>query len=231
MDKIDVPNIGAVCGYTLDGEGAGSIENETFSADLAVISITGKNIHPGLATGKMINAIRLAGLFVSRLPWQRLAPETTSDRDGFMHPYIMSGGVDQVSIRVILRSFETSELAPQAEILRHVAASILAEHPRATIDINVTEQYRNMKDSLNKEPRAIDLAAEAMRSIGLVPKFESIRGGTDGSRFSELGLPTPNLSTGMHNFHSPLEFACLEEMETAVKTLVELAKLWGRQKA
>ena len=231
VDKIDVPNIGAVCGYTLDGEGAGSIENETFSADLAVISITGKNIHPGLATGKMINAIRLAGLFVSRLPWQRLAPETTSDRDGFMHPYIMSGGVEQVSIRIILRSFETAELARQAEILRHVAASILAEHPRATIDINVTEQYRNMKDSLNKEPRAIDLAAEAMRSIGLEPKFESIRGGTDGSRFSELGLPTPNLSTGMHNFHSPLEFACLEEMETAVKTLVELAKLWGRQKA
>ena len=227
-DKLDIQKIGAICAYTLDGEGQGSLEAETFSADVADITITGNNIHPGLATGKMINAIRLTGLFVSRLPWQRLAPETTTDRDGFMHPYVIEGGVQQVKLRVILRSFVTEELTEQANLLRSVAATILAEHPKAKIDINVTKQYRNMADVLEKEPRAVKFAAEAIRRAGLEPKFQSIRGGTDGSRLSEMGLPTPNLSTGMHNFHSPLEYACLEEMETAVKVLVELAQCWGK---
>lgn len=227
-DKLDIQKISAVCAYTLDGEGQGSLEAETFSADVADITITGNNIHPGLATGKMINAIRLTGLFVSRLPWQRLAPETTADRDGFMHPYVIEGGVQQVKLRVILRSFVTEELTEQANLLRSVAATILAEHPKAQIDINVTKQYRNMADVLEKEPRAVKFAAEAIRRAGLEPKFQSIRGGTDGSRLSEMGLPTPNLSTGMHNFHSPLEYACLEEMETAVKVLVELAQCWGK---
>lgn len=230
-DKLNVDNIDAVCAYTLDGEAAGIIENETFSADLALVTITGYNIHPGLATGKMINSIRLAGLFLSRMPWQRLAPETTADRDGFLHPYVIAGGVDEVKLRVLLRSFDSSELPHQAEILHNVAASILAEHPKAKINIDVKKQYRNMVEALQREPRAVSLAAEAVRRVGLEPKFESIRGGTDGSRLSEMGLPTPNLSTGMHNFHSPLEYACLEEMETAVKVLIELAGLWGKQKA
>ncbi len=230
-DKLKVDRIDAVCAYTLDGEAAGVIENETFSADLAAVTITGYNIHPGLATGKMINAIRLAGLFLSRMPWQRLAPETTADRDGFLHPYVIEGGVAEVKLRVLLRSFDSSELPDQAQVLRHVAASILAEHPKATINIDIKKQYRNMIEALKQEPRAVNLAAEAIRRVGLEPKFESIRGGTDGSRLSEMGLPTPNLSTGMHNFHSPLEYACLEEMETAVKVLIELAQLWGEQKA
>ena len=230
-DKLKVDKIDAVCAYTLDGEAAGIIENETFSADLAVVTITGYNIHPGLATGKMINSIRLAGLFISRMPWQRLAPETTADRDGFLHPYVIAGGVDEVKLRVLLRSFDSSELPHQAEILHNVAASILAEHPKAKINIDVKKQYRNMVEALQREPRAVSLAAEAVRRVGLEPKFESIRGGTDGSRLSEMGLPTPNLSTGMHNFHSPMEYACLEEMETAVKVLLELAGLWGKQKA
>lgn len=230
-DKLNVDKIDAVCAYTLDGEAAGIIENETFSADLALVTITGYNIHPGLATGKMINSIRLAGLFLSRMPWQRLAPETTADRDGFLHPYVIAGGVDEVKLRVLLRSFDSSELPHQAEILHNVAASILAEHPKAKINIDVKKQYRNMVEALQREPRAVNLAAEAVRRVGLEPKFESIRGGTDGSRLSEMGLPTPNLSTGMHNFHSPLEYACLEEMETAVKVLLELAGLWGKQKA
>lgn len=230
VDKVDLKKIGALCAYTLDGESIGELDHETFSADLAVVTITGRNIHPGLATGKMVNAIRLAGVFISRLPWQRLAPETTADRDGFLHPYVIEGGVHEVKLRIILRSFVTAELADHAAVLRRVADSILAEHPRARIDIEIKKQYRNMREALEKEPRAVSLAAEAIRRVGLEPSFKSIRGGTDGSRLSELGLPTPNLAVGMHNFHSPLEFACLEEMETSVKILIELAQLWGREK-
>lgn len=228
-DKLDLSKIDATCAYTLDGEGAGAIENETFSADLAVVTITGINTHPGFATGKMINAIRLAGLFISRMPTKGLSPETTSDREGFMHPYVLKGGVDEVKLRIILRSFDSTDLPKQAKMLQDVADSIEAEFPKAKVDITVTKQYRNMVEALKREPRAVKLAAEAMRAAGVEPTFNSIRGGTDGSRLSEMGLPTPNLSTGMHNFHSPLEYACLEEMETAVAVLVELAQLWGRQ--
>lgn len=228
--KIDIKNIDAVCAYTLDGEAEGMLENETFSADLAVVRIQGRNIHPGLAKDKMINAIRLAGLFLSRLPLDRLAPEVTSGREPFVHPYVLEGGVDQASIRVLLRSFDTADLEGQAKLIRDVAASVTQEYPKATIDIEIKKQYRNMAEGLGKEPRAVELAAEAMRAAGIEPQLESIRGGTDGSRLTEMGLPTPNLSTGMHNFHSPLEFACLEQMHTAVKVLVELAQTWGRQK-
>ncbi len=230
VDKLDLKKIGAVCGYTLDGESIGELDNETFSADLAVVTITGRNIHPGLATGKMVNAIRLAGVFLSRMPWQRLAPETTANRDGFLHPYVIEGGVHEVKLRIILRSFVAAELADHAALLQRVADSIIVEHPQAKIDIEVKKQYRNMREALEKEPRAVHLAAEAIRRVGLKPKFQSIRGGTDGSRLSEIFLPTPNLAVGLHNFHSPLEFACLEEMETSVKILIELAQLWGREK-
>ncbi len=228
--KVDLQQVNAVVGYTLDGEAAGFIENETFSADLALVTVTGRNIHPGLAKGKMINAIRLAGDFVSRLPQDHLAPEATAGRDGFLHPYVLEGGVEQVTIRILLRSFVTEELAEHAERVRSIAAAVCADHPGASIDVKITRQYRNMFDALAKEPRAVDLAARAMRNLGIEPTFDSIRGGTDGSRFSEMGLPTPNLSVGMHNFHSPLEFACLEQMETAVNALIELAKLWGQEK-
>jgi tripeptide aminopeptidase len=229
-DKVDIGKINATCAYTLDGEAAGELENETFSADLAVVTITGVNIHPGLATGRMVNAIRLAGQFLTRLPWHRLAPETTCKRDGFLHPYIIEGGVPEARIKILLRSFVTADLADEAKLLQTIAASLAAEHPKAKINVNVTKQYRNMIEHLEKEPRAVKLAAEAYRKLGIEPKYRSIRGGTDGSRLSEAGLPTPNLSTGMHNFHSPLEFACLEEMEASVKLLVELAQLWGKEK-
>jgi tripeptide aminopeptidase len=229
-DKADLNKINATCAYTLDGESAGELENETFSADLATVVITGVNIHPGLATGRMVNAIRLAGQFLSRLPWHRLAPETTGKRDGFLHPYVIEGGVPAVKIKILLRSFVTAELAEEAKIVQNIAATLAAEHPKAKIDVNVTKQYRNMLEHLEKEPRAVKLAADAYRKLGIEPKYRSIRGGTDGSRLSEMGLPTPNLSCGMHNFHSPLEFACLEEMDAAVKLLVQLAQLWGKEK-
>lgn len=230
-DKVDIKKINATCAYTLDGEDQGGVENETFSADLATVTITGKNIHPGFAKGVMINAIRLAGQFLDRMPWQRLSPETEEDRDGFLHPYIIEGGVPETKIKILLRSFKTEELAAQAEILRNVGKTIMTEFPGAKVAVDVKKQYRNMVEHLAKEPRAVALAAKAIEAAGLKPRYQSIRGGTDGSRLSEMGLPTPNLSVGMHNFHSPLEFACLEQMENAVKILVELAKLWGKEKA
>jgi len=229
-DKVDIAKIGATAAYTLDGEAAAGIENETFSADMATVTITGVNIHPGYGKGRMVNALRLAGQFLTRLPWHRLAPETTEKREPFMHPYVIEGGVPEAKIRILLRSFETAELAELAKMLQTIAATLEAEHPRAKINVEVKKQYRNMREHLEKEPRAVKLAVEAYRRIGVQPRYQSIRGGTDGSRLSEMGLPTPNLSCGMHNFHSPLEFACLEEMETAVKALVELARLWGEQK-
>jgi tripeptide aminopeptidase len=227
VDHVDLHKLGAVVGYTLDGGGTGEIDVETFSADLAVVKITGINIHPAIARGRMVNAVRLAGAFLERLPWQALAPEATADREGFLHPYRIEGGVPQVTLRILLRDFETGNLAQGADLLRTVATLLQAEHPRARIEVNVTPQYRNMAEGLAREPRAVAFATEAMRRAGLEPKHTIVRGGTDGSRLTELGLPTPNLSTGEHNLHSPLEWTCLEEMATAVRVLVELAQVWG----
>ena len=227
-DRLDLAAIGAVCAYTLDGEGEGLIENETFSADVAEVTITGVNIHPGLAHNKMVNAIRAAGAFLEKLPAE-LSPERTQGKEPFLHPYVLKGGVDVVTLRVLLRSFHTPDLAEQASLLRQAAADTTSEIEGVRIEVDVQEQYRNMAEYLAKEPRAVALAAEAYKKIGKEPEYRSIRGGTDGSRLSELGLPTPNLSTGMHNFHSELEFACVDEMETAVSVLLELATLWSQE--
>lgn len=228
-DRVDLNKINATCAYTLDGEGEGGLENETFSADKATVIITGVNIHPGFAKDRMVNAIRLAGEFLEMMPKEK-SPERTANRDGFLHPYVIEGGVPSAKIHTLLRSFVTEELAEEAQILKDIAAKLMQKYPQAKIEVDVKKQYRNMIEHLKKEPRAAKLGEQAYRNIGVEPKFQSIRGGTDGSRLSEMGLPTPNMSTGMHNFHSPLEFACLEQMETAVKALVELAKLWGQEK-
>jgi tripeptide aminopeptidase len=230
VDHLDLKKLGATVGYTLDGGGVGEIDGETFSADLAVVAITGVNIHPAIAKGNMVNAIRIAGQLLERLPWLTLAPESTSEREGFLHPYRIEGGVASVTMRILLRDFVTAQLADKAELLRSVARVLQAEHPRARIDVHVTPQYRNMAEGLAKEPRALDFAEEAMRRAGLSPRRTIVRGGTDGSRLTELGLPTPNLSTGEHNLHSPLEWTCLEEMATAVKVLTELVQIWGAEK-
>jgi tripeptide aminopeptidase len=231
VDHVDLKKLGAQVAYTLDGGGEGEIDEETFSADLAIVTITGVNIHPGLATGKMVNAIRLAGLFLERLPRLSLAPETTAHRQGFLHPYRIEGGVAEVKVRVLLRDFETQKLPEKAELLRAAARLLAAEFPQARIDVHVTPQYRNMAEGLAREPRALRFADEAMVRAGLKPKRCIIRGGTDGSRLTEMGLPTPNLSCGEHQIHSPLEWTCLEEMQSAVRVLVELAQLWGAEKA
>ncbi len=230
VDHVDLKKLGADVGYTLDGGGVGEIDTETFSADLATVTITGTNIHPAIAKGKMVNAVRLAGLFLERLPRLVQAPEVTSDREGFLHPYTIEGGVARVAIRILLRDFDTPKLAERAELLRTVARTVEAEYPTAKVDVQITKQYRNMADGLRKEPRALSLAQEAMRRAGIEPKMTIVRGGTDGSRLTEMGLPTPNLSTGEHNIHSPLEWTCLEEMATAVRVLIELARLWGGER-
>jgi tripeptide aminopeptidase len=227
VDHLDLERLGAIVAYTLDGGGQGEIDVETFSADLAVVTITGVNIHPAIAKGRMVNSVRLAGLFLERLPRDRLSPETTADREGFLHPYRIEGGVAEVTMRILLRDFETAQLGAKAEILRGVAAQLQAEYSVARIDVRVTPQYRNMAEGLATEPRAVDFADQAMRRAGVEPKRTIVRGGTDGSRLTELGLPTPNLSTGEHNLHSPLEWTSLEEMATAVRVLVELAEIWS----
>jgi tripeptide aminopeptidase len=231
VDHVNLKRLGAVAAYTLDGEGQGQIENETFSADMATVTVTGVNIHPAMAKGRMTNAVRLASQFIARMPHDRLSPETTANREGFLHPFVVEGGVAETRIKILLRDFRSSELRNQQKLLDDIAAELGREYPQARIAVDVTRQYRNMADGLKSEPRAVGLAAAAMKACGLEPKMSSIRGGTDGSRLTEMGLPTPNLSTGMHNFHSPLEWACIEEMETAVNVLVELVKLWGNEKA
>jgi tripeptide aminopeptidase len=227
VDHLDLKKLGAHVAYTLDGGGQGEIDVETFSADLAVVTLTGVNIHPSIAKGKMVNAVRLAGMFLERLPRQVLTPETTAEREGFLHPYRIEGGVAEVTLRILLRDFMTSRLAEKAEMLRGIARLLHSEYSAARIDVQITPQYRNMAEGLTKEPRALAFAEEAMRRAGVEPKQTIVRGGTDGSRLTELGLPTPNLSTGQHNLHSPLEWTCLDEMAMAVRVLIELAQVWG----
>jgi tripeptide aminopeptidase len=231
VDHVDLAKLGAVCAYTLDGDGAGSIDSETFSADQAVVTVTGVNIHPSIGKGKLVNAIRILAEFLERLPTQSLCPETTEGREGFVHPYTLEGGVAQAHAKLILRDFDTPKLAEYAGLLERIANELRPRHPKAKIDIAIRKQYRNMGDGLKKEPRALAFAEAATRAAGIEPRLTIIRGGTDGSRFTELGLPTPNLSTGEHNPHSPLEWTSEKELEAAVRVIVELAKLWGQERA
>jgi len=230
VDKLDIAQLGAVCAYTLDSEGIGRIDSETFSADKAVVTVTGVNTHPSVGKGAMVNAIRILSAFLDRLPVDTLSPETTEGRDGFLHPYHVEGSVASASARIILRDFETAKLRDQANLLEGIAGELRAKHPRARIDIEIEQQYRNMGDGLKKEPRALAKAIEATRAAGLEPRMSIIRGGTDGSRLTELGLPTPNLSSGQHNPHSPLEWTSVEEMQQAVEILIELANAWGKER-
>lgn len=229
--ELDFEKLGGVCGYTLDSSGSGIVDCETFSADQAVVTVTGINSHPSEAKAKgMVNAVRILSQFIARMPTERLAPEVTSGREGFMHPYVIEGGVAQASVRIILRDFDTPKLKEYAGLLESIAAGLRREHPRASIDVHIKKQYRNMRDGLEREPRAVAKAVEAVKAAGLEPKLDIIRGGTDGALMTERGLPCPNLSCGQHNPHSPLEWASLWEMEKAVEVLVQLAIAWGRER-
>jgi tripeptide aminopeptidase len=227
IDHVDLKKLGATVGYTLDGHGAGEIDTETFSADLATVTVRGVNIHPSIGKGRMVNALKAAAAFIERLPQASLSPETTDGRDGFLHPYAISGGVAEVKLKVLLRDFVTTELATKADLLRKAAREVVAQIPGAHVEVEITKQYRNMGEGLAKEPRAVVLAQEAFRRLGRESKLTIIRGGTDGSQLTERGLPTPNLSTGEHNPHSPLEWTCLEEMTAAVEHLVQLVQVWA----
>ncbi|MBW3541740.1 MAG: peptidase T [Planctomycetes bacterium] len=230
VKHLDLDKLGAICGYTLDGDGAGKVDCETFSADQTVIRVTGVNIHPSIGKGAMVNALRIVCEFIARLPKDRLSPETTAGREGFLHPYQLEAGVAQASCRMILRDFDTPRLGEYAALLESIAADLCREHPRAKVEVEIRKQYRNLGDGLQKEPRALSLALEATRAAGLEPEQSIIRGGTDGAILTERGLPTPNLSTGEHNPHSPLEWTSVEEMQQAVDVLVQLAILWGRDR-
>jgi tripeptide aminopeptidase len=227
-DHVDLAELGATVGYTLDGAGEGEIEAETFSADKATIMFTGINIHPSVAKDKMVNALRMAGFFLGRLN-DYPAPETTEGREGFVHPYTLEGGVGKVTVGFLLRDFVTSKLAEQAERLRQLAQMTERQYPKSKVEVHIQPQYRNMADGLQKDPRAVSFAVAAMEAAGLKPKIGSVRGGTDGSLLTAKGLPTPNLSTAEHNPHSPLEWTCLEQMQTAVRVVVELARTWAKQ--
>ncbi|MCE5304026.1 MAG: peptidase T [Planctomycetaceae bacterium] len=229
VDKLDPNTIGAAACYTLDGHGSGEIDVETFSADLAVVTLRGVNIHPSIAKGRMTNAVRAAAEFVARLPRDAMSPESTDDREGFLHPYEIEGGVAETRLKILLRDFDARRLDVMAERLREIAVQVGRDFPAASIDVRIERQYRNMAEGLSREPRAVAFAERALQRLGRTARRTIVRGGTDGSRLTELGLPTPNLSCGGHNPHSPLEWACLDEMVESVEWLVALAEVWAER--
>ena len=193
------------------------------------MTVTGINIHPSVGKGTMVNANRILSNFIAALPSDHLSPETTDGREGFIHPYSIEGGVARAEARMILRDFEVDKLSEYASLLEQIASDQRKANPKASIDVAIKQQYRNMREGLAKEPRAVAKAVEATEAAGLEPQLSIIRGGTDGSLLTALGLPTPNLSTGEHNPHSPLEWTSLDEMQSAVNVLVQLAIAWGRE--
>lgn len=225
VDKVDFAKLGAKFAYTMDGETAGHIEDETFSADGVEIAISGVAIHPGFAKGRMENAIKIVGAIVDRLP-KELSPETTEGREGFLHPTALSGSMEKASLSLIVRDFTEAGLAAKEKLLEDIVKDVLKAYPGSTYAFTVKEQYRNMKVVLDRHPEIVENALEAVRRAGMEPVRGSIRGGTDGSRLSFMGLPCPNIFAGGHAFHSPLEWVSRQDMEKAVKTIVELARVW-----
>jgi len=226
VDKVDLQRLGAQYGYTVDGESRGSLEDETFSADALTIVIDGVSAHPGFAKGHMESAIKAAGEFIAALPKDRLSPESTDGREGFVHPVAISGGVEQATLQLIIRDFETARLAAYEAELKAILDRIMLAYPRSKATFTVKEQYRNMKEVLDQHPQVVAFAEEAIRRAGMQPKRSCIRGGTDGSRLSFMGLPCPNVFAGEHAFHSRQEWVSVQDMEKAAETIVHLAQVW-----
>ena len=226
-DRFDVAKFGCQCAYTLDGGSRGELEYESFSADLVTVTFKGFNTHPGYANGRMVNAIKVAADFVSALPRHELAPEVTDGYDGFVHPYDLSASVDRTVVKVLLRDFATPNLAAHRELVERLAREAAARHAGSSVEIAVKEQYRNMREVLDGHPIVVERARQAMRNLGIEPIEKPIRGGTDGSRLSFMGLPTPNIFAGEHNFHSRLEWVSAQDMDLAAHVIVEIARLWA----
>ncbi len=226
-DHFDIARFGAVAAYTLDGSTAGEIQNETFSAARVDITVRGRSIHPGTAKGQLVNAIKLAAEIVERLPKDRLSPETTEHREGFIHPMEVKGADGAVALRFIVRDHEDELLEQHLALLRGIVDEVAASEPRAAIEFVERIQYRNMCNELSKRPEIVERAEKAIRRVGLEPLRTLIRGGTDGSRLTEKGLPTPNLFTGGHLYHSEREWVCVEDMGLAAAAVVELARIWA----
>lgn len=228
VDKLDMKKVNADFGYTLDGGPLGDIEDETFSADAMKFVFHGISIHPGYAKNKMINAIKLASEFIDSLPRNRWSPETTSHREGFVHPVSIEGGLEKATVQFIIRDHETSKLAEYEDELKRLANEVIQNYPGSSFSSEVSEQYRNMKEILKEVPFVTDYAVQAMEKVGITPRRAIIRGGTDGSRLSFMGLPCPNLFTGEMAIHSKHEFVSVQDMQKAVKTLVELIQIWEK---
>ncbi len=226
VKRFDVQRFGAHCCYTLDGEGLGRLDSETFSADSMTVTFQGFNTHPGLATGVMVNSIKVAADFISRLPKDGLAPETTKEREGFVHPHQLEATVDRTTVRFIIRDFETPELAQKEALLEKLARATVADWPGASVACEAKPSYRNLRDVLVHHPNVVEIAREAIRRAGVPLEELRIRGGTDGSILSELGLPTPNLFCGMHEFHSRLEWVSAHDMAKAAEVVIQLARIW-----
>ena len=226
VDNVDIKKLGAEFGYTMDGESAGSVEDETFSADGATITITGVSAHPGYAKGKMEHAIKIAAAIVERLPKEGCSPETTSGKQGFLHPVGIEGALEQATLAFIVRDFTEEGLKEKEVLLEGIVKDVMKDFPRSTYKFEVREQYRNMKQVIDRHPHILEYAIEAIRRAGLRPMRTAIRGGTDGSRLSFMGLPCPNIFAGEHAFHSRLEWVSRQDMEKAVQTIVHLAMIW-----
>jgi tripeptide aminopeptidase len=222
-----VDAFGVVAAYTVDGSTAGEIQSETFSGAQVRMQIRGRAIHPGWAKGELVNAIKLASAIIEKLPKEARSPETTEEREGYVHPVLVNGNSSEVELRLIVRDFEDDLLDEHVAFLRGIAEEVAATEPRCSIEVESRIQYRNMRDTLDKHPEILDHLEEAVRRVGLDPKRTAIRGGTDGSALTEMGLPTPNIFTGGHDAHSEREWICIEDMGLAAATVVELAKRWA----
>lgn len=223
-DRFDVARFGATCAYTLDGGNCGELEYESFSADAMRVTFLGFNTHPGYAKGRMVNAIKAAARFVDRLPADRLSPETTEGYEGYVHPYQLDASVDRTTVRVLIRDFSTAALGDEERLVAELAERV-ARETGTRVELEVLPSYRNMREVLDAHPAIVERAREAIRRVGLTPVEKPIRGGTDGSRLSFMGLPTPNLFAGEHNFHSRLEWTSRQDLEKAAAVIVELARV------
>jgi len=223
---FDVARFGAFCAYTMDSGERGQMDAETFSADALTVTFHGFNTHPGFAKGKMVNAIKVAADFVNRLPENSLSPETTNGREGFVHPYVVDAAVERTSVKLLIRDFTTPGLQEKEAMLDGLARDTTAAWPGSSVSIQVEESYRNMKEVLDRYPEVVEYAREAIRRAGLEVRETAIRGGTDGSRLSFMGLPTPNVFAGENDFHSRLEWVSVQDMEKAVEVIVNLARIW-----